>query len=153
MEFTNTQKFDALLNLLNERYKASHNMRERSLRFTLWILGIIIVAVPWLLFNRELLSICIKNSLSILIILIGVFTFWFLRAIEIGFNKNREIIIKIEEVLGCYNVGFYIDKDSLFPAEFKEIKKCSLTYHFTSIYSWVLIAVVVIIFFIWFNPN
>ena len=153
MEFSNNQKLDALLNLLNERYKASHYMRERSLRFTLWILGIIIVAVPWLLFNRELLSICIKRSLTILIILIGVFTFWFLRAIETGFKKNREVIIKIEKVLGCYDEGFYLNKDQLFPEEFKKIKKLSLTYHFTSIYAWILAAVVVIVFFIWFNPN
>ena len=95
MKLNKNEKVSTLLHVLNERYDASHQMRERSLKFAMWIIGFIVIAIPWLLFNRELLTSCIKLFLTILILILGIFTFWFLLAINVGFYKNRELIIRI----------------------------------------------------------
>ncbi len=153
MKIDGKEKISILLNLLSERYHASHQMRERSLKFAIWILGFIIIAIPWLLFNRELLTPCVKLSLTALILIVGIFALWFLIAINTGFNKNKELMTKIEETLGCYEKGLFIDSKTLFPDDYKKNKKFSLTSHFITIYSLIGIALVITIFFIWFNPN
>jgi len=45
-EFTDNQKVQILLSQMNERNQAWHKMRERSMQFTLWILGLA-VAASW----------------------------------------------------------------------------------------------------------
>jgi hypothetical protein len=151
------QKITILLSLLNERYNSSHQMRDRSLKFAMWVIGFVIIAIPWLLLNRDILTNCIKLSFTIIILLIGLFLYWFLIAIHIGFNRNWDIIAKIEKALGCYETSFYIEEEQLFPKEFqyecKKKKKINWTYHFVTIYAWVAIAMAIIIFFIWFNPS
>jgi len=56
MIINENQKITVLLSLLNERYNASHQMRERSLKFAMWVIGFVIIAIPWLLLNRALLT-------------------------------------------------------------------------------------------------
>jgi hypothetical protein len=151
-KYEEKDKIGILLNLLNERYHASHQMRERSLKFAMWILGFVIVAIPWLLFHQEL-SQCAKLTLTILLLIIGVITYLFIRAIHLGFNKNWKLIIKIEEALGCYEKGLFVNSIQLFPEEYKNVQKIFPTSHFTLIYIWIVIAVILTGFFIWFNPN
>lgn len=151
--YDETTQIKILLNLLNERYHASHQMRERSLKFAMWVLGFIILSVPWLLLNRELLTSYIKWTFSGIIIITGIFSFWFLRAIHIGFNTNWNILIDIEEVLGCYKKGLYLDSKQLFPEKYKNIKKCSFRNHFVTVHALIVVAVLITIFLIWFNPN
>ena len=146
-------KIEILLDLLNERYHASHQMRERSLKFAMWILGFIILSTPWLLLNRQMLNSNIKWVFSIIIIIAAIFSFWYLRAIHIGFNSNQKVLIDIEEILGCYEKGLYIDSKQLFPDEYKRIKRFSLKNHFFTIYSLIGVGVSIIIVLIWFNPN
>ncbi len=157
MEINENQKITVLLSLLNERYNASHQMRERSLKFAMWVLGFVIIAIPWLLLNRELLTSYIKWSFSIIILILGFFSYWFLIAINRGFNRNRRLLIKIEKALGCYEKNAYIESEQLFPKEYNQQcngkRKINWTYHFITIYAWIFIAIVLVIFFIWFNPN
>lgn len=157
MTINENEKISILLSLLNERYNASHKMRDRSLKFAMWVIGFVIIAIPWLLFNREILASCVKLSFTAIILIIGFFSYWFLIAINIGFNRNWDLQTKIEKALGCYEKSVYIESEQLFPKEYKhkymEKKKISWTYHFVTIYTWIGIAIVLIIFFIWFNPN
>jgi len=146
-------KIKILLDLLNERYHASHQMRERSLKFAMWILGFIILSVPWLLFNRQILNYNTRWMLSIIIMILAIFSFLFLAAIHIGFNSNQKVLINIEEILGCYKNGLFADSRQLFPDGYKRIKKFSLKNHFFTIYALIAVGVSIIIFLIWFNPN
>ena len=152
MQIDEKDKANILLNLLKERYEASHKMRERSLKFTIWILGFAI-AIVWILLNGVSLTLHQKWILTSLIIIIGGITFWFLYAVERGFNKNRKVMIDLEEVLGCYKEGVYIDSKALFPKEYKEIKKKSLIAHFTSMYVLIFPIALIIILLIWLGPT
>ena len=39
MKINEDSKIDILRDLLKERYEASHKMRDRSLKFAIWVLG------------------------------------------------------------------------------------------------------------------
>jgi ABC-type branched-subunit amino acid transport system permease subunit len=143
-------KISILLNLLSERYQASHLMRERSLKFAIWILGFVVVAIPWLLLRKELTQ-GQKIFLTILTIILGGATFLFLRAIHIGFNKNWGVIAKLEEALGCYEKGLFLNSIQLFPEEYRNVRKVSSRSHFVLIYSWLVLAALITIVSIWMS--
>jgi len=146
--FSEKDKIGILLNFLNERYHAAHEMRERSLKFSMWILGYVAVAIPWLLFQRGLCS-GQKTTLTVLTTVLGIAAFLFIRAIHIGFNRNWNLIIKLEEALGCYEKNLYIGSTQLFPEEYRKIKRLSLRSHFSLIYVWIILAMILTIVFIW----
>ena len=152
MQIDEKDKVNILLNLLKERYNASHKMRESSLKFTIWILGFAI-AIIWILLSGISLTACQKGILTAFVIIMGVITFWFLHTIERGFNNNRKVMIDLEEALKCYEKGAYIDSRSLFPKEYKEIKKKSSITHFMSIYILIFPIILIIILLLWFGPN
>lgn len=147
MEISHEKKVDVLLNLLNERYEASHRMRERSLSFALWILGFGI-AMAWMLLSQMALTFSQKIILTIFVVVIGILTKKFLASIEVGFDKNRKVMIKIEEALECYKADVYIETTALFPEEYKNLDKKE-TSHFTSLYQWIWSIVAMLIFLIW----
>ncbi len=152
MDIDEREKVTIVLGLLNERYNASHKMRERSLQFAIWILGIGIAFV-WILLSEVSLTISLRTILTLLVIVIGGGVLWFLYALEKGFEKNREVMINIEETLGCYTEGKYIDSKPLFPKEYKETRKKSPFGHFRSIYILIISVTILIIFLIWFVPT
>jgi hypothetical protein len=141
-------KLNILLNLLNERYRASHSMRERAIKFALWILGFVAVAVPWLLLYARL---CVgqKVTLTILAVLLTALAILFLHGIHAGFKNNRNLLIKIEAALGCYEKGFFVTADQLYPEEYRVTKPFSLKSHFQSIYILLILAAIITIISIW----
>ena len=149
MQINDDKKIEILLNLLNERYNASHRMRERSLNFALWILGFGI-AMAWMLVSQITLTFPQKIIVSIFVIIVGCLTKKFLASIEAGFDRNRNIMIKIEEVLGCYKANAYCEDTTLFPKEYKNLDKKE-TSHFKSLYQWVWAVIGVLISLIWFE--
>jgi len=151
MKIYNKDKMNILLNLLNERYNASHKIRERSLKFTIWILGFAIAFV-WILLNEASFTLPQKWVLTFLVIVIGGITFWFLYALEKGFDNNRKVMIDLEDVLGCYKKSAYIASKTIFPSEYKEKKSRSRFAHFKSIYILMLPIVILLIFLIWLKP-
>jgi len=161
MRIDEKDKINILLNLLTERYNASHRMRERSLNFALWILGFG-VAIAWLLLSGVSLTIFQKVVLTIFVIIVSILATYFLHCIKKGFDNNKELIIDIEQALGCYEEGVYINSKSLFPEEYREnieelpgFKKVLrlLGFHFVSIYIWIIGITSMIILLIWFGPN
>ena len=149
MEIKDTKKVDILMNLLIERYKVAHVMRERSLNFAIWILGFAI-AMFWILFGKTTLILSHKIVLTIFVVTISFLTKKFLSSIEIGFKKNRMIVLNIEEALGCYKSNLYIEGKALYPEEYKNlyIKKTS---HFNTLYLWIWTVTVFLISLIWFE--
>jgi|LSQX01.3.fsa_nt_gb small-conductance mechanosensitive channel len=142
------RKIDILINLLNERYDASHKMRERSLSFAVWILGLGI-ALIWLLLNMDIsLSIFQKIILTIFIASIGCLTKKFLFSIETGFKNNREIMIRIEKILGFYEQDIYSKGESIYPESYKNVEDTKVS-HFRSIYLWVYTIFIIIELLIW----
>jgi len=147
MQINDVKKIDILLNLLIERYQAAHRMRERSLSFAIWILGFAI-AMFWILLDKTTLILSQKIVLTIFLVIISFLTKKFLNFIEVGFNKNRMIMVNIEEVLGCYKSNLYIEGKALYPEEYKnlDIKKTS---HFNSLYFWIWTVTAFLISLIW----
>lgn len=149
MQISGDKKVDVLLNLLNERYAASHRMRERSLNFALWILGFGI-GIAWMLLSQITLTFSQKIILTTFVIIIGCLTKIFLCAIEVGFDRNRKVMVKIEETLGCYKANIYSEGTALFPEAYKTLDKKE-TSHFKSLYQWVWVIIGVLIFLAWFE--
>jgi hypothetical protein len=69
----------------------------------------------------------------------------------VGFDKNRKVMIKIEETLKCYEPNVYSDATTLFPEEYKNLDR-EKTSHFISLYQWIWTIVAVLIFLIWLRP-
>lgn len=151
MEINESDKTTILLNLLNERYNASHKMRERSMKFTIWILGFG-VALIWILLRGEPLIIYHKIVLSLIVLVNTVVTVWFIYSIQKGFTSNKQVMVDIEDCLGCYQEGAYIESKSIFPPEYKKVKKTFWS-HFKSIYVLVITFTCLILILIWINPR
>jgi len=147
MNISDNKKIDILLSLLNERYNASHKMRERSLDFSIWILGFCI-AIAWMLLSNINLSLSQKIILTMFIVIIGCLTRKFLSYIKAGFNTNKEVMITLEEALECYKPNKYIENKSLYPEKYKDLEY-KKTSHFKSLYEWMWVIIALLLFLIW----
>ena len=151
MEFTDEQKQKVLLAVLQERYNASHTMRERSLRFTLWLSGMAI-PIGWLLITKQQLFIGQKLALAMLIVALFGGTIWFLRGLRRGFEKNRQVMIRCEQVFGLYEKGAYLADSALLSQEYGSPTK-KLSDHFSTISVWLLTVAVSLQLLIWTAPT
>lgn len=147
MEINEKEKLNIMLELLKERYCASHKMRERSTIFTVWVLGIGAASIGSLLIGFQLS--CQQKWIAFFsTFLVAAFCFHFIHSIRNGFNNNRRIIIRLEKALGCYSPGFYVENESLYPDEYANISE-SKHYHFVTLYfllSIVWLAIIILIF-------
>lgn len=117
MEFSDEQKQKILLTMLQERYNASHTIRKRSLRFTLWLSGMAI-PIGWLLISKQRLFLSEKFALALFIMALFGGTIWFLRGLKRGFTKNRKVMIRCEQALGLYEKGTYLADTALLSQEY-----------------------------------
>jgi len=132
MKVPEEKKVDVLLALLKERYEASHKMRERSYSFLVWILGFGF-ALIWLIVSREPLCFYQRLVLTILVVVMFLLAIIFLRSIDTGFMRNKDIMIRLEKTLGCYEKGLYTEQHSLYPDEYQNQKKTKVSF-FVSLY-------------------
>jgi len=145
------EKITVILSLLNERYNASHKMRERGLNYTIWILGYGILLIGFLL-NKKYISISEKIFLFFITVVIYGCSLWFLSCLEKGFSNNCSVMINLETILHCYEKGFYSESTALLPDRYKENQKKTLTGHFLSIYILIISITVSICILILFHP-
>jgi hypothetical protein len=150
MQLNNDKKADILLNLLKERYEASHKMRERSLSFAIWIMGFGI-ALIWILLGGSPLGLWQKIVLTGFIVIASALTRRFLKSIETGFKNNHDVMVRIEDILGCYEKNIYVEAESLFPQKYKDLSNKD-TSHFGSIYVWLVTMAFALILMIWLSP-
>jgi hypothetical protein len=150
MQVSSDKKVDILLNLLKERYEASHKMRERSLSFATWVMGFGI-ALVWILVSGSSLGLWQKVVLTGFVFVASALTRKFLKSIETGFEKNHEIMVRIEDILGCYEKNAYAETETLFPEKYKDLSNKD-TSHFGSIYLWLMAMGLVLIVMIWISP-
>lgn len=138
------EKIKIMQTLLSEKYSAEHKMRERSARFTIWILGLG-MALLWILLWKDSLDFYQKLIICAFIVSYSALSLWFLEEICKGFKANREIIIKLEDFLGLYQEGEYLEKDTILPAEYRKIYKRASPSHFKSLYALILVLAIFII--------
>jgi hypothetical protein len=150
MKISEEKKLDVLLAQLQERYDALHKMRDRSMQFVLWILGLGL-GLAWVLINERALTCNQQKVITGLLILLGFATFLFLYGIEQGFRTNHQIVINIETSLKLYEKDFYGVHESILPIRFsKEERKW--TDHFKTLYVIVITVFIALIVLTWANP-
>ena len=147
MKLNNDQKFQVLMVQLQERYTAWHNMRERSTKFTLWILGMAI-ALSWNLLKEPSMSLSQKVAITLLVLSLGAVSWYFLWAINRGCNSNRKSLLNVETALECYNPNEFLNGKALLHSEHKSTKS-GLSNHFKTLYALLLITLLYLISAIW----
>lgn len=153
MNINDDKKISILTNMLNERYKAEHNMRDRSVNFIKWILGLGI-ALLWILLLKPDLNSFTKFFSSAFIAIYSALSFWFLREICKGFKNNRSTIIRLENALCLYEEGNYLNNEAILPQEYKKpYSNKRVPSHFLSLYGLLLILAIFLIGLIWFKPS
>lgn len=150
MEISEEKKLEILLVQLQERYEALHKMRDRSMQFVLWILGLGL-GMAWLLINEIDLTCNQQKAITGLLILLGFTTFWFVYGIERGFKINRRTIIKIENVLKLHERDFYGIPEPILPIQFAK-EKIKWTDHFKTLYVIIVTVFIALIVLTWANP-
>lgn len=149
MNIEENQKVEVLLNLLDERYNASHEMRRRSTQFTVWLLGFVLVANGWLIINGDRLSSADNILITTLVTILGGITVLFIKGIQKGFRNNFEVLIKLENILGCYEVGVYKENVCIYPEEYKEYDGFNWFGHFETLYMWIVGTYIITVLIIW----
>ncbi len=149
MEISEERKLDVLLAQLRDRYDALHKMRDRSMQFVLWILGLGL-GMAWLLINATVLTYEQKVAITLLLLVLGIVTFLFVYAIGSGFKKNRQVMIMIETALKLYEQDFYGIPDPILPPQFSR-KKVKWTGHFNTLYGLIIVVFLTLMFLTWTN--
>ena len=150
MEIPEDEKIKVLMAQLEERYAASHKMRDRSMQFGLWILGLGL-GMAWILISKVTLTNPQKIFLLLFLIVVGFLSITFVRAIERGFKNNHDVIVKLETLLKLHEEGFYDPDGSILPKEFtKKVGRWSR--HFQTLYSIMIAVFILLIILTGANP-
>lgn len=152
MEFPEEDKLRIVQDFLNQRYDAEHKMRQRSADFTKWILGLGI-GLLWILLSKEHLTNIQKIITSLFVIFFTIGTLYFIAEICKGFKENRNVIIKLEKILGLYSHGIFIKDSSILPEKYQNINNVKFPSHFKSLYFLLIIICAFLLFVIIYNPT
>lgn len=145
------QKLQVLITELQERYNASHKIRERSIQFTLWISGMAI-GLGWLLISQKTLVLTQKIALSLLIAALFAGTLYFIMGLRRGFQKNREAMIKCEHALRMHDSDVYLADTPLLPDEYSSTNR-KWSNHFYTICVWLLVVAIPLLILTWTSPD
>lgn len=151
MKLSDEQKTQVVISALEERYKAAHNMRERSMRFTLWLSGLAI-PIGWLLIEKQKLILSQKLALALFILALFGGTIWFLLGLQRGFQKNREVMIRCEKALGLHQTGDYLADRPLLSSEYGSSRR-KWSDHFSTLSVWLLTVALSLFILIWKAPE
>lgn len=150
MQIPEEQKLDVILAQLQERYHALHKMRDRSMQFALWILGLGL-GMGWLLLSEKALTSPQQGAITLLLLLLGLATLWFIRGIQRGFETTRQIVIRLEKMLELYERGSYGQAEAVLPREYTQTKKKSVG-HFETLYGIMIVVFLTLLLLTWMNP-
>ncbi len=151
MTIDDDQKFQVLLTQLQERYCASHNMRERSTQFALWISGMAI-GLAWLLISQPGMTLMQRIALTLLIGALSVGSFIFMKGLQKGFNNNRKAMIACEKSLELYETGVYLKECPLLPDAYAQ-NSHRWSDHFNTLIVWLSIVILSLVILTWTCPQ
>lgn len=138
---------EILLQGLEERYSSIRIIRERVYNITIWSLGVLL-ALGWGIVQIEKSYNCCQKIFFIVILLIaGVLLYYFyLKDLELGFYKQREIAAKLEKELWFFTKTK--DRGSLYPEEWINPKKGHFFRNsYIVIGFWIFVVMLTILFF------
>jgi hypothetical protein len=150
MEIVKENRIDVLMAQLHDRYDALHKMRDRSMQFTLWILGLGL-GMAWLLINEVELTSTQKSVITFFLVVMGIVSCVFLRAIQRGFKANHRIAIRIETALKLYEKDFYGVPEAILPENFSR-ENTGWSGHFNTLYALIATVLLTLILLTWTNP-
>ena len=127
---------------LQERYRAWHEMRSRSMKFTLWVLGLTIGA-SWHLLQNPCECFGQRLALSGLVVALGVASFYFLTSLSRGVQTNRKALISVETDL-C----LHAQEKPVLPKEYQSTKR-RWSSHFLTLYGLIIITGLYLLLSIW----
>jgi len=151
VQFKDDHKIQVLLIQLQERYAAAHKMRDRSTKFIIWLSGIAI-GLAWLLISQKMLVFPQRLALTLLIATLWTGAGIFILGLRKGFQNNRSAMIKSEQALGMYEVGIYLQEDSLLPATYKRTKG-KWNDHFPTLCVWLCVVALSLLVLAWTYPD
>jgi len=151
MELTNDQRFQVLMAELQERYDASHKIRERSMQFTLWISGMAI-GLAWLLICDGVPSTSQRWALTFLVLALYLGTSHLLSGLHRGAGSNRTAMIRVEQALGLFEKGTYLPEQSVLPAVYTNTKP-SWSHDSRTLPVWATLVALILIVLIWATPG
>ncbi|MBT3256933.1 MAG: hypothetical protein HN366_10805 [Deltaproteobacteria bacterium] len=151
MNLNDDQKVQVVVAELQERYGASHKIRERSTRFAIWLSGLAI-GLAWLLISSKELSYSQLFTLRILILALWGVAAVFILGLRKGFNGNHRTMITCERALGMFDSGLYLSNESLLPASYATPRErwCN---HFNTLCVWLCIIVLALLVLTWTSPE
>ena len=144
MKLSEEKKLDVVMSQLGERYAALHRMRDRSMAFTLWLLGLGL-GMGWLLMCEVTLDTEQIVYTVIVLCIFGVSSVLFVRGIQRGFSKTREIVIRLERALRLYDNDAYGLSAPILPKEYLG-RKCRWSGHFETLYALLAAMFLILIF-------
>lgn len=144
---TNDQRFQVLMAQLAERYTAWHQIRSRSMQFTLWVLGLAI-AGTWNLLQNPCSFYQQRFASSALVLLLASTATYFLSSLARGARTNREALINIETALGNHKNGQFLSDKPLLPGEYKDTKPRASS-HFCTLYTLLGVTSLYLLIAIW----
>jgi len=144
------KKIDLLSAQLQERYEALHRMRDRSMQFVLWILGLGL-GLAWLSISELVFTFVQKLAITVLLGVIGIVAIAFVHAIARGFRANREVMIRIEGALCLYDPDCYGTVGPILPSRFSSLKT-GWTGHFAMLYILIGVIILLLLVLTWTNP-
>jgi hypothetical protein len=147
VDLTDDHRVQVLLAQMNERYSAWHQMRSRSMEFTLWILGLS-VAASWNLIQEPCHLLPQRIAATVFVIALGGAAAYFLLSLARGVRTNREALINVETALGAHGQGIFLRHKSVLPPEYKDSKPRASA-HFFTLYALLLTTAVYLLAAIW----
>nr|MBC8361657.1 hypothetical protein [Candidatus Desulfatibia profunda] len=151
MHINEDQKLQVLLTELQERYNASHKIRERSTQFTLWISGMAI-GLGWLLISQKTFALSQRIALTLLIAALFAGTIYFIMGLRRGSKKNREAMIRCESALGMHDTDAYLEGKSLLPREYSQTDR-KWSDHFCTLCVWLILVALSLFILTWTCPD
>ena len=151
VQLKDDHKIQVLLIELQERYAAAHKMRERSIRFTIWLSGMA-VGLAWMLISHKTLVLSQRLALTLLISTLWAGAGIFILGLRKGFQSNRIAMIKSELALCMYEPGIYLKEESLLPATYKQTNS-KWNDHFSTLCIWLCVVALSLLALAWTCPD
>lgn len=147
MQLKDDHKVQILMVELQERYNASHKMRERSTQFAIWLSGIAI-GLAWLLICQKSLMFSQRLALTLLIAILWIGAGIFILGMRRGFQSNRRAMIRTEKALGMYDIGVYLPEKPLLPGVYVQTNG-KWNDHFSTLCAWLFIVALSLMVLTW----